>query len=97
MPALFIGASFGSTFSQIVGFNPMLCAAVGMGALFCGVTNSPISSLLLCFELFGYNGMPYYLIAIALSYTFSGYYSVYSSQTIVYSKYENKYVNHKTR
>ena len=97
VPALFIGASFGSTFSQIVGFNPMLCAAVGMGALFCGVTNSPISSLLLCFELFGYNGMPYYLIAIALSYTFSGYYSVYSSQTIVYSKYENKYVNHKTR
>ena len=28
-------------------------AAVGMGALFCGVTNAPITSLLLCLELFG--------------------------------------------
>ncbi len=97
VPALYIGATFGSAYAQIIDYNPMICAAVGMGALFCGVTNCPISSLLLCFELFGYNGMPYYLIAIALSYTFSGYYSVYSSQKIVYSKYENKYVNHKTR
>ncbi|WP_026524514.1 chloride channel protein [Butyrivibrio sp. MB2005] len=97
VPALFIGATFGCLYSQIFGFNSALCAAIGMGALFCGITNCPISSLLLCFEMFGYNGMPYYLLAIALSYTFSGYYGVYGSQKIMYSKFHNKYINQKTR
>ncbi|WP_026665374.1 chloride channel protein [Butyrivibrio sp. FC2001] len=97
VPALFIGATFGSLYSQIFGFNAALCSAIGMGALFCGITNCPISSLLLCFEMFGYKGMPYYLIAIALSYTFSGYYGVYGSQKIMYSKFHNKYINQKTR
>ena len=97
IPALYIGATFGCLYSQIFGFNSALCSAIGMGALFCGITNCPISSLLLCFELFGYNGMPYYLLAIALSYTFSGYYSVYGSQRIMYSKYHNKFINQKTR
>ena len=97
VPALYIGATFGCLYSQLLGFNSALCSAIGMGALFCGITNCPISSLLLCFELFGYTGMPYYLLAIALSYTFSGYYSVYGSQKIMYSKYHNKYINQKTR
>ena len=97
IPALYIGATFGCLYSQIFGFNAALCSAIGMGALFCGITNCPISSLLLCFEMFGYDGMPYYLLAIALSYTFSGYYGVYGSQKIMYSKYHNKYINQKTR
>lgn len=97
IPALYIGATFGCLYSQIFGFNAALCSAIGMGALFCGITNCPISSLLLCFEMFGYNGMPYYLLAIALSYTFSGYYGVYGSQKIMYSKFHNKYINQKTR
>ena len=97
VPALYIGATFGCLYSQIFGFDSALCSAIGMGALFCGITNCPISSLLLCFELFGYTGMPYFLLAIALSYTFSGYYSVYGSQKIMYSKYHNKYINQKTR
>ncbi|MBP3783980.1 MAG: chloride channel protein [Butyrivibrio sp.] len=97
VPALYIGATFGSLYSQIFGLHPALCAAIGMGALFCGVTNCPISSLFICFELFGFKGMPYYLLAIALSYTFSGYYSLYSSQKIMYSKFHNKYVNRETK
>jgi H+/Cl- antiporter ClcA len=97
VPALYIGATFGCLYSQLLGFDPALCAAIGMGALFCGVTNCPISSLFICFELFGFKGMPYYLLAIALSYTFSGYYSLYSSQKIVYSKFHNKYVNRETK
>ncbi len=95
VPSLYIGATFGCLFSNLFGTLPALSAAIGMGALFCGVTNCPIASLLLCFELFGYLGMPYYLIAIAFSYTFSGYYSLYSAQKIVYSKTENKYINRK--
>ena len=97
VPALYIGATFGCLYSRIFGFDPALCAAIGMGALFCGVTNCPISSLFICFELFGFKGMPYYLLAIALSYTFSGYHSLYSSQKIMYSKFHNKYVNRDTK
>ena len=97
VPALYVGATFGCLYGQVLGFNAPLCAAIGMGALFCGITNCPVSSLLLCFEMFGYNGMPYYLLAIALSYTFSGYYGVYGSQKILYSKFHNRYINHMTR
>lgn len=91
VPTFFIGASFGSMFGNLIGFSPSLCAAVGMGALFCGVTNSPITSLLICFELFGFEGTPFFLLAIGFSYTVSGYYSLYSSQKIVYSKYKSNF------
>ena len=72
-------------------------AAAGMVALFCGVTNCPITSMLISFELFGFAGVSYYLIAISISYALSGYYSLYKDQTIVYSKYKAKYINRKTR
>lgn len=96
VPSFFIGASFGSVFGSIIGLSPSMCAAVGLGSVFCGVTNSPITSLLICLELFGMEGMPYYLIAVAFSYAVSGYYSLYTSQRIVYSKYKSNYINKKT-
>lgn len=96
VPSFFIGASFGCLFGSLIGFSPSLCAAVGMTAVFCGVTNCPITSLLISFELFGYDGMPYFLLAIAFSYMLSGYYGLYSSQKIIYSKYKTNYINRKT-
>ena len=96
VPSLFIGASFGCLFANLFSLSAPLCSAVGMGAVFCGVTNCPITSLLLCFALFGYEGMPYFLLAVALSYMLSGYYGLYSSQKIIYSKYKTQYINRKT-
>lgn len=96
VPSLCIGACFGCTFSRLSGFDPGLCSAVGMTAMFCGVTNCPISSLLISFELFGYEGMPYYLLAVAFSYALSGYHGLYSSQKIMYSKFHHRYVNRDT-
>lgn len=96
VPSFFIGATFGFTFGSIFGFSPELCTAVAMGAVFCGVTNCPISSLLICFELFGFEAMPYFLLSIALSYMLSGYYGLYRSQKIVYSKYKTEFINRKT-
>ncbi len=96
VPSFFIGASFGCTYGQLVNLSPSFCASVGMGALFCGVTNCPITSLLICLELFGFEGGPYYLLAIAFSYLLSGYYGIYTSQTIVYSKYRSNYINKET-
>ena len=93
VPAFFIGATFGCVFGHIAGFPAPLAAACGMAALFCGVTNCPITSLLICFELFGFSGVPYYLITIAISYMMSGYYGIYKAQRIMYSKYRPEFIN----
>lgn len=97
VPSFFVGATFGCLFGQIIGLSPSLCAAVGMVAVFCGVTNCPISSMLIAFELFGYHAVPYFLIAISVSYLMSGYYGLYHDQTIVYSKYKTEYINRKAQ
>lgn len=96
VPSFFTGAAFGCLFGNLLGFSPTLCTAVGMTAVFCGVTNCPITSLLISFELFGYDGMPYFLLATALSYMLSGYFGLYRSQKIVYSKYKTNYINKTT-
>ena len=93
VPSFFTGATFGCLFAILTGANAPLCAAIGMVSVFCGVTNCPITALLISFELFGFDHAYYYLIAIAVSYMLSGYYSLYHAQTIVYSKFENSYVN----
>ncbi|MCM1158663.1 MAG: chloride channel protein [Bacteroidales bacterium] len=96
VPSFAIGAAFGCTLGRLLGLSPSLCGAAGMVAVFCGVTNCPLTSILIAFELFGFEGVSYYLIAVSVSYAASGYYSLYKDQTIVYSKYKAKYVNHKT-
>ena len=50
-----------------------------------------------CFEMFGFKGVSFYLIAVSISYAASGYYGLYKDQTIVYSKYKAKYINKHTK
>ena len=97
VPSFFVGATFGCLFGHIVGISPSLCAAVGMMSVFCGVTNCPITSMLIAFELFGYHGVPFFLLGLSVSYLMSGYYGLYHDQTIVYSKYKTEYINRKAR
>lgn len=97
VPSFCIGATFGCVMGQLLGLSPSVCAAAGMAAVFCSVTNCPITSILIAFELFGFEGVSFYLLAVAISYATSGYYSLYKDQTIVYSKYKAKFVNHRTR
>jgi len=93
VPTLCVGATFGCMMGQLLQLSPSLAAACGMVALFCGVTNSPISSLLLGFELFGFEGAPFLLLVIAVSYMQSGYYGLYHSQKIMYSKVKTQFIN----
>ena len=93
VPSLFIGATLGMHFGTLLGISPSLCAGLGMGALFCGVTNCPIASLLICFEMFGFDAMPYFLLAIAFTYLFSGNFGLYHGQVIRYSKFEPGKIN----
>ena len=93
VPAFFIGATFGCVFGKIMGISPGLCAAMGMTAMFCGITNCPITSMLISFELFGFECVPYIVITAAVSFVASGYSGIYSSQQFLYSKYRPIYKN----
>ncbi len=97
VPTFFIGATFGCWFGQIAGLSPSLCAAVGMVALFCGVTNCPLASLFISAELFGMECVPFCLLVISVSYLLSGYYGLYKEQRFSYSKFHDTHVSHKTR
>ena len=95
VPSFCIGAAFGACFAGLFGMPVTLMAACGMVGVFCGVTNCPVTSLLIAFELFGFEGMPYYLITIAVSYMLSGYFGLYNSQRIMYSKTQTQFINTK--
>lgn len=96
VPTLCVGATFGCAVGSLIGFSPSLCAACGMAALFAGVTNCPITSLIIALELFGYAGMEYFSIIIAVSFALSGYYGLYKSQKFVYSKIRTEFINRKS-
>lgn len=96
VPTLFVGATLGSFLAPIFGLPVGLCAACGMVSVFCGVTNCPLTSFILSIEMFGASTMKFTLLCIALSYLLSGYYSLYNSQKIVYSKYKTEYINRRS-
>lgn len=91
VPTFFIGATFGCTLGNILQLPPGFAAAIGMGALFCAVTNCPLTSIILYVELFGVEGLGYYILACAISYMLSGYRSLYREQRILYSKFKIEY------
>ena len=72
-------------------------AALGVTGLFCGMTNCPITSLLISVELFGADGLLCYAVVCAVSYVFSGYRGLYSSQTILYYKLRAEFINVHTK
>lgn len=92
-PVFFIGSSFGSVFAPLIGLDCSVGAGLGMVALFCGVTNCPVASILLAIELFGSEGIGIYVLVCAVSYMLSGYRGLYSEQKILYSKIKTKYIN----
>lgn len=95
VPAFFVGATFGCMLGGLLGLSPSLCGAVGMVAMFCGVTNSPITALLIGLEIFGMGAASYLLLGVAVSYMLSGYHSLYHTQKIMYSKYREEYLERK--
>ena len=93
VPTFFIGATFGCTAAGFLGLDPSFGAAIGLVALFCGVVNCPVASILLSYELFGGTGLVLFAVACGVSYMLSGYYGLYSSQKIMYSKTKPEYIN----
>lgn len=93
VPSFFVGATFGAFIGPILGLSPSFAASLSLVALFCGVTNCPVTSFILAVEMFGGQAGIYFMIIIAASYMLSGYTGLYSKQKIMYSKTKPVFVN----
>lgn len=93
VPCFVVGATFGCLAAPLLGFSGTFTAAVGMIAVFCGVTNCPITSIILSVEMFGPKGLLFFAVAVATSYMLSGYYGLYMGQKILYSKDRAEFIN----
>ena len=97
VPTFFIGSTFGCVMGGLLGLDPGFGAAIGFVALFCGVVNCPVASIMLALEVFGAQSIIIFAIVCGVSYMMSGYYGLYSSQKIMYSKLEATYININTK
>ena len=86
VPIFFTGATFGCAVAPLLGLDPGLGAALGMVALFCGCTNSPLASICLAIEVFGGQNIELFALACAVSYMMSSYFSLYREQHFLHSK-----------
>ncbi|MGN7356405.1 voltage-gated chloride channel family protein [Paenibacillus sp. SAF-054] len=85
-PLFAIGATLGHTLADLFYLYGPFLAGLGFIAVFCGATHTPIACFLMGIELFGSNGAVYMFIACLISYVFSGYSGIYTSQLIGMSK-----------
>lgn len=101
VPVFFTGATFGCVAAPLLGLPASFGAGLGMVSVFCGVTNCPLTSILLALELFGssdnfgVSSLSLFAVSIAVSYMLSGYYGLYSEQKIMYDKFHPMFINRK--
>ena len=86
VPCFAMGAAFGCAAGPLLGLPAPYAGAVGMVALFCGVTNCPLSALVLAFEVFSFCNPGGFLMAVAASFLVSGYGGLYEKQKFAFSK-----------
>jgi H+/Cl- antiporter ClcA len=97
VPAFYTGATFGNAISGFFGIDPSFGAGIGLVSIFCGVTNCPVTALILSIELFGSKGLPFFASACAVSYMLSGYTGLYTAQKIIYSKRRDERIDVMTK
>ena len=93
VPCFFVGATFGCLAGGLLGIPAGFAAAIGLVAVFCGAVNCPLASILLSIELFGSEGVICFALACGIAYMLSGYFGLYSSQKILYSKVKAEFIN----
>ncbi len=93
VPTMFIGAVLGCTVGPLLGIPAQFASAIALVAVFCGAVNCPIASIILSVELFGSGELLYFALACGISYMLSGYFGLYSSQKIMYSKTRAEFIN----
>lgn len=85
-PIFFVGATAGTSFATIFGFNKPVFSAIGLVSLLAGAANTPIAATIMAVEIFGSQMAPYAAIAAVISFLITGHRSVYPSQVIAFKK-----------
>ena len=97
VPIFFAGACLGCAVGPLFSLPAGFAAALGMVGLFCSAVNCPVASIILSVELFGENGLLYFALVAGICYVLSGYFGIYTSQHIVFSKTDPEYIDRLTR
>jgi H+/Cl- antiporter ClcA len=79
-PLFFMGALLGSSLANWIPLPLGFMAGAGFVAVFGAATNTPFASSLIAAELFGFEGLPFYLVTCITAYIMSGKTSVYATQ-----------------
>jgi H+/Cl- antiporter ClcA len=79
-PLFFMGATLGSFLILFIPLPLSLLAGLGFIAVFSGATNTPFACTAMGCELFGWDGVIYFLIVSFVAYLISGNTSVYKAQ-----------------
>lgn len=86
VPTFCIGATFGCVAGGLLGLDPGYAGALGLVGLFCSVTNSPLASILLAYEMFGGTNLPAFALMCVICFAISGKGGLYSAQKLLYAK-----------
>ena len=84
VPTFFIGATFGCFAGTVLGIDAGICAALGLVALFSGMTKCPVAAFLLALEVFSGKLLVFFVIAELISYKFSGKFGLYDNSKKVF-------------
>lgn len=97
VPTLFIGSTFGSVIGPMFGVDAGFAAGLSMICLFASNTNCPIAAIALAYELFGINGILFFVPACIISYILTSNNGLYiNTKSLVYrgKQVENKAIKH---
>lgn len=86
-PLFFMGAALGSALALWIPLPLGFLAGAGFVAVFGAATNTPIASSFMAAELFGFEGLPIYLVICITAYYISGKTSVYATQQPLLKKW----------
>ncbi len=81
-PICSIGASLGAVAGPLFGFDPTFGAALGLTAVLGAGTNTLLAPALLGAEFFGYDKLPFFLIACAAAYVINQNQTIYPYQLL---------------
>lgn len=82
IPLFIMGSTLGNALHTIIDLPMSFLAALGLIAVFCGGSNTPLASFLLAMEMFDGKGLEYFFIVCVVSYIVSGHHGLWPSQTI---------------
>lgn len=77
-PLFFIGATLGSALVWIFPLPVSFLAALGLIAVFASAAQVPLASIIMGTELFGVNGLPYFILVCFFAFLTSGFKGIYS-------------------